>query len=135
MTNDDSTSLTNNAALASRDLRVVWHPCTQMRDHDIADGIGVPMIPIARGKGAWLIDHDGNRYLDCISSWWTNLFGHCEPRIAEAIQRQSEVLEHVIFAGFTHESALRLAEELVRVTPEGLERVFFADNGSSAVEV
>ena len=120
-----------NAELAARDLRVVWHPCTQMHDHDA----GVPMIPIARGEGAWLYDHDGNRYLDCISSWWTNLFGHAEPRIAAAIARQATRLEQVIFAGFTHEPGLQLAEELVRVTPPGLERVFYADNGSSAVEV
>lgn len=121
-----------NAALAARDLAVVWHPCTQMHDHGVG---GVPMIPIARGEGAWLIDHDGNRYLDCVSSWWTNLFGHCEPRIAAAVKQQLDTLEQVIFAGFTHEPALQLAEELVRITPPGLERVFFADNGSSAVEV
>jgi len=119
-----------NAALAARDLGVVWHPCTQMRDHE-----HVPMIPIARGDGAWLVDFDGNRYLDCISSWWTNLFGHAEPRIAAAIAAQASKLEHVIFAGFTHEPALQLAEELVRIAPQGLERVFFADNGSAAVEV
>lgn len=93
------------------------------------------MVPVARGDGAWLIDCDGKRYLDCISSWWTNLFGHCEPRIGAAIAKQAATLEQVIFAGFTHEPALRLAEELVRVTPPGLERVFLADNGSSAVEV
>ncbi|MEO6967114.1 MAG: adenosylmethionine--8-amino-7-oxononanoate transaminase, partial [Rhodanobacteraceae bacterium] len=122
----------SNAALVARDLAVVWHPCTQMRDHGVD---GVPMIPIARGSGAWLIDHDGNRYLDCVSSWWTNLFGHCEPRIAAAVKQQLDALEQVIFAGFTHEPALQLAEELVRITPPGLERVFFADNGSSAVEV
>lgn len=125
---DDRTS--GNAELAARDLSVVWHPCTQMQDHE-----RVPMIPIARGEGAWLIDQDGKRYLDCISSWWTNLFGHCEPRISAAIKRQADTLEQVIFAGFTHEPALRLAEELVRVTPAALDRVFFADNGSSAVEV
>ncbi|MEO7149000.1 MAG: adenosylmethionine--8-amino-7-oxononanoate transaminase [Rhodanobacteraceae bacterium] len=125
----------SNAALAARDLAVVWHPCTQMHDHDITNRSGIPMIPITRGEGAWLIDHDGKRYLDCVSSWWTNLFGHCEPRIAAAVKQQLDTLEQVIFAGFTHEPALQLAEELVRITPPGLDRVFFADNGSSAVEV
>lgn len=125
----------SNAALAARDLAVVWHPCTQMRDHDMSTGTGVPLIPVARGTGAWLIDHDGNRYLDCVSSWWTNLFGHCEPRIAAAVKQQLDTLEQVIFAGFSHEPALQLAEELVRIAPPGLTRVFFADNGSAAVEV
>ncbi|HEX7111083.1 MAG TPA: adenosylmethionine--8-amino-7-oxononanoate transaminase [Mizugakiibacter sp.] len=119
-----------NAALAARDLAVVWHPCTQMRDHE-----SVPMIPIARGEGVWLYDHDGRRYLDAISSWWTNIFGHANPRIGAALKQQLDTLEHVIFAGFTHDAALALAEELVRITPPGLERVFFADNGSAAVEV
>lgn len=119
-----------NAALAARDLAVVWHPCTQMHDHE-----SVPMIPLARGEGAWLYDHDGNRYLDAISSWWTNIFGHANPRIGAAVKRQLDTLEHAIFAGFTHDAALELAEALVRITPPGLERVFYADNGSSAIEV
>jgi adenosylmethionine-8-amino-7-oxononanoate aminotransferase len=120
-----------NAALAARDLKHLWHPCTQMHDHSGT----VPMIPIVRGEGAWLIDADGRRYLDGISSWWTNLFGHANPRIAAALSEQARALEHVIFAGFTHEPAIRLAEELVRITPAGLDRVFYADNGSSAIEV
>ncbi len=120
--------------LRDRDLAVVWHPCTQMRDHAGAQP-NLPMIPIARGEGAWLIGHDGRRYLDAVSSWWTNLFGHANPRIGAAIKRQLDRLEHVIFAGFTHEPAVELAEELTRVAPPGLSRVFFADNGSSAVEV
>jgi adenosylmethionine-8-amino-7-oxononanoate aminotransferase len=101
-----------------------------MRDHET-----IPLIPIARGDGAWLIDHDGNRYLDAVSSWWTNIFGHANPRIGAALKDQADKLEHVIFAGFSHEPAIRLAEELLRVAPKGLARVFFADNGSSAVEV
>ena len=120
---------------AARDLAVLWHPCTQMRDHSVADGPGVPMTPIARGDGVWLVDHDGNRYLDAISSWWTNLFGHANPRIAAAIKDQADRLEQVIFAGFSHEPAIRLAEELLRIAPPGFARVFYADNGSSAVEV
>lgn len=93
------------------------------------------MLPIVRGEGAWLIDADGNRYLDGISSWWTNLFGHANPRIANAIAKQARTLEQVIFAGFTHEPAIALAEELVRITPAPLQRVFLADNGSAAIEV
>ena len=118
------------AALAARDLAVLWHPCTQMHDHE-----RVPMLPIARGEGAWLIGSDGHRYLDAISSWWTNLFGHANPRIAGALKDQLDRLEHVIFAGFTHAPAIELAERLLQIAPDGLERVFLADNGSAAVEV
>lgn len=93
------------------------------------------MVPIVRGEGAWLIDADGRRYLDGISSWWTNLFGHANPRIAAALADQAQTLEHVIFAGFTHPPAIELAERLVKLAPTGMEKVFFADNGSAAVEV
>ncbi|WP_430388124.1 adenosylmethionine--8-amino-7-oxononanoate transaminase [Dyella sp. 20L07] len=117
-------------ALVRRDLSHLWHPCTQMHDHET-----IPMVPIARGEGAWLIGTDGRRYLDGISSWWTNLFGHANPRLAAAIADQARTLEHVIFAGFTHEPAVALAEALVKVTPPGLDRVFYADNGSAAIEV
>jgi adenosylmethionine-8-amino-7-oxononanoate aminotransferase len=119
-----------NAAIAARDLAVVWHPCTQMQDHE-----RLPLIPIARGEGAWLYDFDGRRYLDGISSWWVNLFGHANARINAAVAEQLGRLEHVLLAGFTHEPALELAEALVRLLPGGLARCFFADNGSSAVEV
>ena len=120
----------NNADLIQRDLSVLWHPCTQMKDHE-----WLPMIPIRRGEGVWLEDFDGNRYLDAISSWWVNLFGHSNPRINAALKAQLESLEHVILAGFTHEAVVELSERLVRITPPGLERCFYADNGSSAVEV
>jgi adenosylmethionine---8-amino-7-oxononanoate aminotransferase len=120
----------NNANLARRDLAHVWHPCTQMHDH-----VQRPPIPIRRGDGAWLEDHDGNRYLDCISSWWTNLFGHANPRISAAVAKQAGELEHVLLAGFTHEPAVQLAERLTALAPAGLTRCFFADNGSAAVEV
>jgi adenosylmethionine-8-amino-7-oxononanoate aminotransferase len=120
--------------LVERDLAVIWHPCTQMRDHAGRDPT-LPMIAIARGEGANLIDVDGNRYIDAVSSWWTNLFGHANPRIAAAVKRQLDTLEHVIFAGFTHEPAVELAEELIRIAPHGLSRVFFGDNGSSAIEI
>jgi len=120
----------SNADLAARDLAVVWHPCTQMHDHE-----SVPMLPIARAEGAWLYDFEGNRYLDAISSWWTTIFGHCHPRIVNALKTQLDQLDHVMLAGFTHEPAVTLAEELVRITPPGLKRVFYGDNGSSAVEI
>ena len=113
-----------------RDLKVLWHPCTQMKDHET-----LPLIPVRRGEGIWLEDFDGNRYIDAISSWWVNLFGHANPRINEAVRAQLDTLEHVLLAGFSHEPAIRLAERLVEITPPGLQRCFFADNGSTAVEV
>ena len=117
--------------LRSRDLAVLWHPCTQMAEHPHS----LPLLPIRRGRGAWLEGVDGRRYLDAVSSWWTNIFGHGEPRIAAAIAAQAQELEHVIFAGFSHEPAVRLAEGLLRIAPPGLARVFYADNGSAAVEI
>ena len=119
-----------------RDLAVLWHPCTQMREHPDT----LPLLPVARGEGAWLIGHDGNRTLDAISSWWTNIHGHCEPRIAEAISRQARTLEHVILAGVSHAPAVELAERLLAIAPRQpgrapLSKVFYADNGSSGVEV
>ncbi len=119
-----------NLSLAKRDLACVWHPCTQMKDHE-----SVPLVEVARGEGVWLYDTAGRRYLDAVSSWWVNIFGHANPHIAEAIGTQARTLEHVIFAGHTHEPAVRLAERLLGCAPSGLEKVFFADNGSSAVEV
>jgi adenosylmethionine-8-amino-7-oxononanoate aminotransferase len=118
-------------ALRARDLAALWHPCTQMKDHESA----MPMIPIRRGQGVWLEDFDGRRYLDAISSWWVNLFGHANPTIGAAVAHQLQELEHVIFAGFTHEPAVEVAETLLKLAPPGLARCFFADNGSAAVEV
>ncbi|MGA1079396.1 MAG: adenosylmethionine--8-amino-7-oxononanoate transaminase [Steroidobacteraceae bacterium] len=120
----------DNQQIAERDLRVVWHPCTQMKDHET-----LPLVPIARGEGPWLYDFDGRRYLDAISSWWVNLFGHCNPTINAALREQLGRLEHVILAGFTHEPVLELSERLVKLLPEGLTRCFYADNGSAGVEV
>jgi adenosylmethionine-8-amino-7-oxononanoate aminotransferase len=121
---------TSNSDWVTRDLAHVWHPCTQMKDHE-----SVPMIPLRAGSGVWLEDFTGKRYLDGISSWWVNLFGHANPRINAAVVEQLGRLEHAIFAGFTHEPAVRLAEELLRLAPAGLNRCFFADNGSAAIEV
>ena len=120
----------NNADLIQRDLAAIWHPCSQMKDHE-----WLPMTPIKRGEGVWLEDFDGNRYIDAISSWWVNIFGHANPRINAALREQMESLEHVILSGFTHQAAIELAERLIKLTPEGLNRCFYADNGSSAVEV
>ncbi|HEC30256.1 MAG TPA: adenosylmethionine--8-amino-7-oxononanoate transaminase [Gammaproteobacteria bacterium] len=119
-----------NKEYTRRDLRTIWHPCTQMKDHE-----SLPMIPIKKGDGVWLEDFEGNRYLDAISSWWVNLFGHSNPRINEPLKKQLDTLEHVILAGFTHEPVIELSEKLVEITPGGLNRCFYADNGSSAIEV
>jgi len=128
--------LTEAARWRSRDLSVLWHPCTQMREHPDT----LPLVPIERGEGAWLVDYDGRRYLDAVSSWWTNLFGHSEARIANAISRQAQTLEQVMLAGFSHAPAVRLAERLLQLAPrqpgrESLAKVFYADNGSAGVEV
>ena len=119
-----------NSNFVDRDLSVLWHPCTQMKDHET-----LPLILIQRGEGVWIEDVDGKRYIDAISSWWVNLFGHANPRINAAIKAQLDKLEHVILAGFSHEPVITLSERLVQITPEGLSRCFYADNGSSAVEV
>jgi len=119
-----------NSQLMDRDLAHIWHPCTQMKDHEF-----LPLIPIKEGKGVYLFDFDGNRYIDAISSWWVNLFGHSNEYINSKVKEQIEKLEHVIFAGFTHEQIVKLSERLVKITPKGLNKCFYADNGSSAIEV
>jgi len=101
-----------------------------MKDHE-----QLPLIPIKRGEGIFLEDYDGNRYIDAISSWWVNLFGHNHPAITAAVKQQLDQLEHVLLAGFTHEPVIQLSERLVAITPQGLSRCFYADNGSSAVEI
>lgn len=121
----------NNQSFVDRDLSVLWHPCTQMKDHEA----NLPLIPIKSAEGVWLEDFEGNRYIDAISSWWVNLFGHANPYINASLKHQIDQLEHVMFAGFTHEPAIRLAERLIELAPLGLSRCFFADNGSSAIEV
>jgi adenosylmethionine-8-amino-7-oxononanoate aminotransferase len=118
-----------NKDLFTRDLAHLWHPCTQMKDHE-----WLPITPIKSGKGVWLEDFEGNRYIDAISSWWVNLFGHANPYINQKIKTQLDTLEHVILAGFTHEPIIELSERLSTITPAGLEKCFYADNGSSAIE-
>ncbi len=114
--------------LVARDARVLWHPYTR-------HGLEREPLPVARAEGAWLELADGRRVLDAISSWWSCLHGHGHPRIAGAIARQARELDHVLFAGATHEPAVRLAEELLAVAPRGLTRVFYSDDGSTGVEV
>ena len=120
--------LTPQPTLAERDQAVLWHPYTQMQTAPLP-------IPIVRGEGSWLIADDGTRYLDGISSWWVNLHGHAHPHIAQRVSEQLRTLEHVLFAGFTHPTAVELAEQLLAVLPAGQARVFYSDNGSTAVEV
>lgn len=117
-----------NEALLRRSMAAVWHPCTQMKRHE-----SFPLIPISRGDGAWLYDYDGQRYLDAVSSWWVNLFGHNEPRIKAAISRQMDSLEHVMLAGFTHEPVVRLSEKLAQLS--GLGHAFYGSDGASATEI
>ncbi|NYE62625.1 adenosylmethionine-8-amino-7-oxononanoate aminotransferase [Duganella sp. 1224] len=114
----------------ARSLRSVWHPCTQMQHHET-----IPLIPVSRGKGAWLYDHEGRRYLDAISSWWVNLFGHANPRINAALKDQLDTLEHAMLAGFTHEPVIELSEKLSALTGHVLGHSFYASDGASAVEI
>ena len=113
-----------------RDFKNIWHPCTQMKDHE-----SVPPLLVEKGEGIYLIDRKGKRYMDVISSWWVNLFGHNHPRLNKALKDQLNQMAHVLFAGVTHAPAIDLAESLVELTPQNLTKVFFSDNGSTAVEI
>ena len=119
-----------NEQYLRRSLNAVWHPCTQMKAHE-----QLPLIPIQRGEGAWLYDFEGRRYLDGVSSWWVNLFGHANPRINAAIKNQLDTLEHVILAGFTHEAVIELSERLSAKTNHQLGHCFYASDGASAIEI
>ena len=121
----------SNTDLLQRSLAAVWHPCTQMKQHQ-GD---LPLIPIARGQGAWLYDFDGKRYLDGISSWWVNLFGHCNPCINAALREQLDTLEHVMLAGFTQQPVVELSERLSALTGGTLGHCFYASDGASATEI
>ncbi|CAB3788912.1 adenosylmethionine--8-amino-7-oxononanoate transaminase [Pararobbsia alpina] len=114
----------------ARSKRAVWHPCTQMKHHET-----LPLIPIARGAGPWLYDMNGKRYLDAISSWWVNLFGHANPHINAALKAQLDTLEHAMLAGCTHEPAIELAERLSALTGGVLGHAFYGSDGASAVEI
>src|ERR1700753_2383245 len=115
-------------SLVERDLKVIWHPYTQMKT-------ALPPIPIVRGEGACLFDEDGKCYIDAVSSWWVNIHGHAHPYIAQKVAEQLTKLEHVIFAGFTHEPAVLLAERLLKILPANQGKAFYSDHGSTAVEV
>ena len=119
-----------NQELKEEDLQYIFHPCTQMKDHE-----KFPLIPIKKGYGVYLEDFEGNVYIDAISSWWVNTLGHSNSFINEKIKAQLDNLEHILLAGFTHAPAVNLAKKLVELTPKGLDKVFFADNGSSGIEV
>ncbi|MEO5693848.1 MAG: adenosylmethionine--8-amino-7-oxononanoate transaminase [Usitatibacter sp.] len=119
-----------NREVVERSLAAVWHPCTQMKQHE-----QFPLVPIARAHGPWLHDFDGNRYLDGVSSWWVNLFGHSHEYINAAITQQVESLEHVMLAGFTHEPVVQLSERLSALAPGKLGHAFFASDGASATEI
>jgi len=114
-------------SLSERDKEVIWHPYTQHKNM-------LPPIPVARAEGALLYDENGNSYIDAISSWWVNIHGHAHPYIAEKIYEQAKKLEHVIFTGFTHEPAVSLAERLLQILPGSFSKIFYSDNGSTAVE-
>ena len=113
-----------------RDLDSLWHPCTQMKDHE-----HYPLIPVRRGEGIWLEDMAGQRYMDAISSWWVNIFGHANAHINARLRNQMEQLEHVILSGFTHAPVIELSEKLCQLAPEGLGHCFYGDSGSAAIEI
>jgi adenosylmethionine-8-amino-7-oxononanoate aminotransferase len=120
----------SQTSLVDRSLASVWHPCTQMKHHE-----SFPLVGISKGKGAWLFDEQGNALLDCISSWWTNLFGHSNPQINQAIISQLGKIEHVMLAGFTHSPVVELSEKLAALTGGNLGHAFYASDGASAVEI
>lgn len=121
---------TRKQELLHKDRSYVWHPFTQMKDYAEQDH-----LLIERAEGVFLYDADGKQYYDTNSSWWTNVHGHGHPRIRQALNDQMGIMDHVMFSGLTHPAGIELAERLVQLTPEGLTRVFYSDNGSTAVEV
>jgi adenosylmethionine---8-amino-7-oxononanoate aminotransferase len=126
----DQAPPTDSNRLLVRSLAAVWHPCSQMKHYE-----NFPLLPIVRGSGAWLYDYENKRYLDAVSSWWVNLFGHCNPHINAALRDQLETLEHVMLAGFTHEPVVQLSERLRELAPQGLGHCFYASDGASATEI
>ncbi|HXF79385.1 MAG TPA: adenosylmethionine--8-amino-7-oxononanoate transaminase [Usitatibacter sp.] len=120
----------DNREMVARSRAAVWHPCTQMKAHE-----RFPLVPIARAEGPWLHDFDGRRYLDAVSSWWVNLFGHAHPEIDAAVRDQLGKLEHVMLAGFTHAPVVELSERLSKIAPGRLGHAFFASDGASAAEI
>ena len=128
--NDSKGAHAGSQDWVARSLASVWHPCTQMQHHE-----SLPLVAVSHGKGAWLTDHQGRRYLDGVSSWWVNLFGHANPRINAALKDQLDRLEHAMLAGFTHEPVVQLSERLAALTAHQLGHCFYASDGASAVEI
>ena len=116
--NSELQTSNSKLTLAERDKKVIWHPYTQMKN-------ALPHIPIARGEGVYVFDENGKKYIDAVSSWWVNIHGHSHPYIAQKVAEQLNVLEHVIFAGFTHEPAVLLAERLLPILPGKQDKVFY----------
>ena len=116
--------------LQQKDLQYIWHPCSQMKDYET-----LPPIVVEKAKGVFLEDIEGKKYLDAVSSWWVNLFGHSNERINKALYKQANILEHTIFCNFTHKPAIELCERIINLAPDRLQKVFFGDNGSSSVEI
>src|SRR5207344_2784774 len=121
-------AMTDRRSLVARDAAVVWHPYTQMKTRP-------DPLAVARAEGVYLYTEDGRKIMDGISSWWVNIHGHSHPKLNAALARQASEMEHVLFAGCTHPPAVELAERLLALAPRGLARVFYSDNGSTAVEV
>lgn len=128
MNNVKQTNVATEMSLLEKDQQYVWHPYTQQKTAALP-------LPIVRGEGAYIYDDKGNKYLDAVASWWVNIHGHAHPYIAKKIYDQLLELEHVIFAGFTHPPAVELAERLIGILPEGQAKIFYSDNGSTAVEI
>lgn len=122
--------MNNLSSLQKKDLKYIFHPCSQMKDYE-----ELPPIIIKKAEGIYFEDENGKKYMDCVSSWWVNLFGHCNKRINEAVKEQIENLEHILFVNFSHKPAIELAERLCKLTPKGIEKFLFADNGSSSIEM
>lgn len=116
-------------SLREKDLKYLWHPCSQMKDYE-----KLPPIVIEKGEGVFLYDDEGKEYIDIISSWWANLFGHCNPKISQAVKGQVNKLDHVLLANFTHKPVIDLCSMLSEVTPKGISKFFFSNDGSSSIE-
>ena len=123
-------SLSTSEQWIERSLKAVWHPCTQMKHHE-----QFPLVALSHGQGVWLYDQDGHRYLDAVSSWWVNLFGHANPTINAALKNQLDQLEHAMLAGFTHPPVVELSGRLSALTQQQLGHTFYASDGASAIEI
>ncbi|MGB5371573.1 MAG: aminotransferase class III-fold pyridoxal phosphate-dependent enzyme, partial [Flavobacteriaceae bacterium] len=114
--------------LSARDQKYLWHPLTQHKRHP-------KMLGLVKAKGALLYDENGREYIDGIASWYTAMYGHCNDYIIERVYEQMQSLDQVVFSGFTHEPAVQLSEELIKILPFNQKKLFFSDNGSTATEI